>query len=63
MSSNTVWSRCGLEELVVFLEWDQFGIIEYVGGWEFLGCDPVVKRNVAFVSVWVVLISVDQVCC
>ena len=46
-----------------FLEWDQFGINEYVGYWEFLGCDPVVSGNVAFVSVRVVLISVDQVCC
>ena len=34
-----------------FLEWDQFDITEYVGGWEFLRCDPVVSRNVAFVSV------------
>ena len=49
--------------LLVFLEWDQFGIIEYVGGWSSLGYDPVVQRNVAFVSVWVLLISVDQVCC
>ena len=62
MCSNTVWSRCGVDELVVF-EFDQFGISEYVVCWEFLGCDPVVSRNVAFVSVWVVLISVDQVCC
>ena len=46
-----------------FLEWDQFDITEYVGGWEFLGCDPVVSCNVAFVSVRVVLKSVDQVCC
>ena len=63
MCSNTVWSGCGLDELVVFLEWDQFGISQYVGGWSFLRCDPVVKRNVAFVSVRVVLKSVDQVCC
>ena len=49
--------------LLVFLEWDQFGIIEYVGDWSSLGCDPVVSRNVAFVSVRVILISVDQVCC
>ena len=34
---------CGLDELVVFLEWDQFGIIEYVGGWSSLGYDPVIN--------------------
>ena len=30
--------------LLVFLEWDQCGINEYVGVWEFLGCEPVVSR-------------------